>query len=153
MSEGLLQRAKKLPEVARKAVRLPPLELVSTLAAAVWIALAEAAVRVLPIARSARLFGVSLVAETSTSTDLPALSAGEARGVRAVRRLLPRIYGSERGCLRRSLVLGRVLRAHQPVMRIGVARIDGEFSAHAWIELGGSPIEDPGEHVAFDTPG
>ena len=148
-----LRRLRSLPGLARKALRLPPRDLMATAWAGVLIAAAEVAVRVAPIGTSARVFGVSLVSQVGEGSALPTLSASEARGVRAVRRILPRIYGSERGCLRRSLALGHVLRAHDPVMRIGVARRDGEFSAHAWIELNGVPIEDPGDHVAFDQAG
>ena len=150
MAETRLRRLRSLPGLARKALRLPPRDLLATVWAGVLIAAAEVAVRVAPIGKSAGLFGVSLVSEIGEGSALPTLSASEARGVRAVRRLLPRIYGSERGCLRRSLALGHVLRAHDPVMRIGVARREGDFSAHAWIELNGVPIEDPGDHLAFD---
>ena len=68
-----------------------------------------------------------------------------------MQRLSPRIYGSERGCLRRSLVMGHVLRRHDPVLRIGVRRTDGGFSAHAWVEVAGEAVEAGAEeYLAFD---
>jgi hypothetical protein len=71
--------------------------------------------------------------------------------LRAVQRLSPRIYGSERGCLRRSLVMGHVLRRHDPVLRIGVRRTDGGFAAHAWVEVAGEAVEAGAEeYLAFD---
>jgi hypothetical protein len=75
----------------------------------------------------------------------------ELRGLRAVQRLSPRIYGSERGCLRRSLVMGHVLRRHDPVLRIGVRRSDDGFAAHAWVEVAGEAVEAGAEeYLAFD---
>lgn len=45
-------------------------------------------------------------------------------------------------CLRRCLVLGRRLRALDPVLRIGVRRDDdGEFVAHSWLEIDGRTLD------------
>lgn len=49
-------------------------------------------------------------------------------------------------CLRRSLLLGYLLRDLDPVLRIGVARADGAFEAHAWLEVARVPVPEPG-HV------
>jgi hypothetical protein len=43
-------------------------------------------------------------------------------------------------CLRRCLVLGRLLRTLEPSLRIGVRR-DGEFMAHSWLEIGGRTLD------------
>lgn len=147
-----MSKPKRFLPTVRKALRLPPSEIAATAHSAVWFALAEVAVRTRPLAWSARRFGVRLHQDSdATNALLPQLSGRGQRAVRAVRRLSPRIYGSERGCLRRSLVLGHHLRAHEPVMRIGVRRDDeGAFSAHAWIELDGTAIDNPTDHVAFD---
>jgi hypothetical protein len=55
------------------------------------------------------------------------------------------------GCLVRSLVLCRLLhrRGLASGLRIGVARPDGRFAAHAWVEHGGTALaeaETIGEH-------
>lgn len=47
----------------------------------------------------------------------------------------------DRTCLRRSLVVGNRLRTLQPVLRIGVCKTDGTFSAHAWVEAGGTALD------------
>lgn len=141
----------RLLRVTRKALALPPRELGQTAHAAMLFGLAELSLRLRPMAWTARRFAVSLV-PTAPASPPPQLTPADLRAVRSVRRLSPRIYGSERGCLRRSLVLGRLLRHHDPVMRIGVGRDeDGQFGAHAWIELGGHALESPGNHVAFDV--
>jgi hypothetical protein len=42
-------------------------------------------------------------------------------------------------CLRRSLVLGRVLRRHHPILCFGVVE-DGDVLAHAWLALDNATI-------------
>lgn len=48
-------------------------------------------------------------------------------------------------CLTRSLVLYAMLRQHgfRPRLHVGVAGTALRFDAHAWITLGGRPIEQP----------
>jgi hypothetical protein len=38
------------------------------------------------------------------------------------------------------------------VVRIGVRRSNGEFFAHAWVELGGQTIGDVDDHVGLFVP-
>lgn len=59
--------------------------------------------------------------------------------VRGVDRVLQRWPPGGR-CLRRSLVLGYLLRRHGPVIRIGVARDGAAVAAHAWVEVCGHPV-------------
>jgi hypothetical protein len=54
-------------------------------------------------------------------------------------------------CLVRSVALSRMLDKHgiqDSRVRIGVRRLDGEFSAHAWVELGQRVLGDDLGHVA-----
>lgn len=45
-------------------------------------------------------------------------------------------------CLRQCLLIGHRLRRLGPVLRIGVKRdVNGEFSAHSWLEFGGSTLD------------
>lgn len=45
-------------------------------------------------------------------------------------------------CLRRCLLIGHRLRRLEPVLRIGVKRdANREFSAHSWLEFGGSTLD------------
>jgi hypothetical protein len=58
-------------------------------------------------------------------------------------------------CLARSVALSRMLSAHGisgGVVRVGVRRNDGEFLAHAWVELGGETLGDADEHVGTFVP-
>lgn len=56
-------------------------------------------------------------------------------------------------CLTRSLLLGWLLRRHGVAseLRIGVQLKGGVFSAHAWVECGGVPVNDRAD-VAADFP-
>ena len=58
-------------------------------------------------------------------------------------------------CLVRSMALSRMLTAHGitgSMVRVGVRRRDGEFLAHAWVELGGETLGDADEHVGTFAP-
>lgn len=48
-------------------------------------------------------------------------------------------------CLTRSLVLYAMLRQHgyRPRLALGVEGHAGDFSAHAWVSLGGIPVDGP----------
>ena len=71
--------------------------------------------------------------------DLPAAQA-TARIVHSAARWSP-IHAS---CLARSLVLCRLLRRQglSATLRIGVAKPDGRFEAHAWVEHAGVALND-----------
>ena len=58
-------------------------------------------------------------------------------------------------CLVRSMALSRMLsdRGIQgAVVRVGVRRADGQFLAHAWVELAGETLADADEHVESFVP-
>lgn len=55
-------------------------------------------------------------------------------------------------CLRESLVLGRLIRDKDPVLRLGVARHGYRMRAHAWVEIERRPVNDPKGFVAFGGP-
>jgi hypothetical protein len=58
-------------------------------------------------------------------------------------------------CLVRSVALSRMLNARGisgAVVRVGVRRKDGEFLAHAWVELAGETLGDADEHVESFVP-
>ena len=61
-------------------------------------------------------------------------------------------------CLPRALVLARLLRDQGLVaeLRLGVARPDGRFAAHAWVEHGGVPLAEAeslaARYAVFDKP-
>ena len=59
-------------------------------------------------------------------------------------------------CLRRSLLAGHLLRRWHPVLRLGVAKVDGIVTAHAWLEINGVNLDPVGsasfEVIAVDRP-
>lgn len=53
-------------------------------------------------------------------------------------------------CLVRSVALSRMLAARGidgAIVKVGVRRTNGEFLAHAWVELAGETLGDADEHV------
>jgi hypothetical protein len=85
----------------------------------------------------------------ASSDDTPFVD-GEGRWLRNAARLLRR-WPLDATCLRRSLLLGWILRAREPLLVLGVRNEDGVIQAHAWIRLGERDL-DPGAatYVAFD---
>ena len=49
--------------------------------------------------------------------------------------------GTDAACLRRSLVLGHVLRDREPALALGVLREDGRLRAHAWLVVDGVALD------------
>lgn len=127
--------------------RLPLADKVATAHAAALAVAVEAGLRAMSLPRLARAMGVRLEDEGPARSQAPppaearpALAAAEARRVRAAVRVY-RAWPTGRVCLRRALVLGRLLRRRAPVLRIGVARPPGEdLHAHAWAEVDGAPL-------------
>jgi hypothetical protein len=75
--------------------------------------------------------------------------ADEAGTVQRVQRLVDiaaRNHLYPMGCLRRSLVLQRLLgrRGIATELRIGVRKEEAELQAHAWLEYAGQPVGEPG---------
>ena len=131
------------------ALELCALARVTMLAVAV-----EVAVRVLPLPVVARALRVSLTRPPACAgaATLPELSRAERRAVRMVRGLMRRWPWGQGTCLRRSLVVGHVLRRHDPWLRVGVARTAGDIGAHAWLEIRGVAVGGAGPFLAFEIP-
>lgn len=58
-------------------------------------------------------------------------------------------------CLVRSVALSRLLEQRGiegALVRVGVRRRDGEFLAHAWVELAGETLGDADDHVGSFVP-
>ncbi len=135
---------KRVLRKARSLLALPA-EIQLAVMRAIPIALAvEIGLRVLSLPALARLLGVRLgmrradqAGERRGSAEMDEAESQSARAVEMVFRNWPR-GGS---CLRKSLVLARVLRKRNPVIRIGVARIEEGLTAHAWVEVEGVPFD------------
>lgn len=93
----------------------------------------------------------------------PVAGAGEAdpaRMAEARRLALAMVRAAKFGvfrpqCLVRSMALSRMLVAHGiggSMVRVGVRRKNGEFLAHAWVELAGKTLGDADEHVGTFAP-
>ena len=58
-------------------------------------------------------------------------------------------------CLVRSVALSRMLERRGiggAIVRVGVRRADGQFLAHAWVELNGETLGDADDHVGSFVP-
>lgn len=109
---------------------------------AAMTAVVEVGLRTLGVATLARALGVTVVPSERGLRAQPVLDLEEVgQTVRAVDFVFRRM--PTRGlCLRRSLVLGALLRAHGPELKIGVAPGPHTIRAHAWVQLGGSPLPE-----------
>lgn len=100
----------------------------------------ELGLRTVRLTRLATVLGVTLdwSSDPPPAPGIPtSLGTDERREVTNVLRVMRHWPFAEGTCLRQSLMLGRVLKNHDPVLRIGVKGRDGEIVAHAWIELDG----------------
>jgi hypothetical protein len=71
------------------------------------------------------------------------------RAVRVASRVVPRAT-----CLTQALALNHLLsrNGYTSIVRIGVAKEDGRFAAHAWVECGGTPLLSSVADVARYAP-
>lgn len=132
-------------------VRAVPLgEWPHILSAAIVAAGVEVGVRALPLPRLAKLLGVRLDSEGSPAVgDRPCAqpSTRARRRLQATYRVL-RHWPFGGTCLRQALVLGQRLRRLDPVLHVGVAKVEGDVRAHAWLEIDGAVV-DPIGGAAF----
>lgn len=100
----------------------------------------ERSLRSDPLPRTAELCGARLeLSAPAISGDLRLTVEEEKALAIALRTLARPRFNST--CLRRALVIADILRARMPVLRVGVAKEDGEVFAHAWIEVEGVAID------------
>lgn len=128
-------------------------ELCETVLALGVACLVEIALRTSRLPSVATAFGCPLDTRNSTSPQVfeerrGHLTPRERRRLAAARRV-SRHWPLGDTCLRVSLVSGFLLRHRNPVLRVGVARLDGEVKAHAWIEMDGIPLDASGAAQYF----
>jgi hypothetical protein len=148
-------RPTKLQQFRTGILRTSPGKLVALAQVGALLLLAELLLRTVPFPKVAKAFRVTVPASDGhpqgTTTAPFILSRREKDNLWAVRRLAPEIYGEERGCLRRSVVLGFLLREHAPLLRIGVQRDSGQhLRAHAWIDVGGLVVDAGSDFVSLN---
>ena len=127
--------------LVRRALTLGPLGLPDLMWLAVLAIVAELGIRTRPLPQVAGWFGVRLIGEPATATQwrMKPRHRRRRRIIGMFSRHWPFVDRSGL-CLRRSLLLGWTFRELDPLLRIGVARVDGQFVAHAWLEVAGGHI-------------
>lgn len=114
---------------------LPPREIALLAAAWGWLLIADLALRLLPLTTAHRYLAPEAVAgRRSIPVDRVAFLVAAAA----------RHHLYEMTCLRRALVLERLLRrcGHTAVLQIGVCRQGRELRAHSWVEHECQPVGD-----------
>lgn len=132
---------------SRPSLRSLPSEAYHTVAALGVTVLVEIGLRTLSLPRLAALVGAPIAWEDpgeqaggETATSRVILSRDARLRVRAARRVLRRWpFGDT--CLRQALVIGQRLRRLHPQLHVGVAKLDGEVRAHAWLVIEGSILD------------
>jgi hypothetical protein len=115
----------------------------------------EVAIRILPLDRVSRLLGVPLNSSdelVSGGTQQMTLSGWQRGQLRTLEPMAAHWPFSDGPCLRQSLVAGRVLRTHHPVLRLGVNLQDG-LQAHAWIEVDGYQLGQSNQFTVLTNAG
>jgi Transglutaminase-like superfamily len=105
----------------------------------------EGGLRLVRLPHLARGVGVplSLTGRGGDAEGQLRLSRPEIDRLDLARRLIRR-WPTEATCLRRSLLAGHVLRRRHPILRIGVAKVNGRVAAHAWLEIEGVCLDPSG---------
>lgn len=123
-----------------------PREIHHTVAALVVAVLVEIGLGTMGLPRLAALVGAPIAWEdqNSQADAAPprrvALSEGSKLRVRAARRVLRRWpFGDT--CLRQALVIGQRLHKLHPQLHVGVAKLDDEVRAHAWLVIDGNILD------------
>lgn len=133
----------------KRAARLRPTDFFQAIAVAALLVRAEVSLRMLPIDRVTTSFGMRFDEKPTTSSGRPAWSPAEHRWLGNADRVIRR-WPFDRSCLRRSLVLGWILRKRRPQLVIGTLLVGGKVTAHAWVRVGTTDLDtDIADHVTF----
>lgn len=135
-------------------LRLPPRSIATTLRVAVLMGVAEVMVRRRPLPKVTASLGVRLDLRPSGRPDDPfdiaTLPGAAQRQIECTNRVADAWPFSDGPCLRRTLVAGRLLRRHDPSIRVGLRGGTSGMVAHAWLEIDGRPLEDVSDVGAFE---
>ena len=134
---------------------MSPAEFLTALHTLVVLVVVELLIRWVRLPRLSRMLGVRLDLAPVRMDGEPLresdLTPRELRQARIARRLAG-VWPFGRGpCLRRSLVLGHLLRRRRPTVRLGVANAGEDLFAHAWVEIDGRPLESLAGITAFQV--
>ena len=129
-------RVRKLGRWLRNYSELDWRDRVEVVRILVLAAVVEVLLRSLPLPRLAKLLRVELDL-MSPDRGRPIESAPPEWVLRRIQLTVMVLRHTRQTCLRNSLVLARRLRQLSPTIRIGVRKVDGRLTAHAWLELDG----------------
>lgn len=141
---------------AWRAFRLPLHEILTAVHVLAWLTLVEFGIRIVALPALCRRLGFRFEPGGSvpvSASARPALPQEAQQRLRSLWRVSARWPFSKGPCLRRSLVGGRLLRRHDPVLRLGVMRQGDAVVAHAWLEVGGHALEDVESVHPFERSG
>jgi hypothetical protein len=143
--------------VTRRRMQIPrvrPAEVPDLCAALVVAAVVEVGLRTTSLPRLARALGTPLTVdgvdaygEVAGARPLPDWAV---RRVHASRRIL-RHWPFGDTCLRQALVCGWLVRRLRPALQLGVAKVEGDVRAHAWLVVSGAVV-DPRRAVSSYQP-
>ena len=126
-----------------------PLDVAQIAVLALRLTLAEVLLRTRQLDQVAATFSMHLADAAPVRRREFAASRREARWLRNAARLLRR-WPWDRSCLRRSLLVGWILRRHEPELVVGTRHVDGDLRAHAWVRIGTVDLDaSADEHVTF----
>lgn len=114
---------------------------------ATWVAALRVGIRLVPVARLARLVEPSATARVAHERDVDRIVSLARRATEALS------ARPDTMCLVRSLVVYRyLLRAGEsPELYVGFARTGSGLRGHAWVALGGAPVTDHASDLAALT--
>jgi hypothetical protein len=129
-------------------------ELPDLCAALVLAVVVEVGLRTTTLPRLARALGTPLAVDGydafADGADAVLLPRWAVRRVHAARRVL-RHWPFGDTCLRQALVCGWLVRRLRPALQLGVAKVEGEVRAHAWLVVNGTVV-DPRRAVSSYQP-
>jgi len=143
--------------VTRRSPKVPTIRLaeIPDLCAALVVAVVvEVGLRTTTLPRVARALGTPLAVDGydayADAADVSLLPGWAVLRMHAARRVL-RHWPFGDTCLRQALVCGWLVRRLRPALQLGVAKVEGEVRAHAWLVVGGTVL-DPRRAVSSYQP-
>ncbi len=135
-----------------RVARLRPADALQSLVIAFLLVFIETGLRTIRVERVARLLRVKFMETEDTEHEgrSTLLSENERRWTRNATRVVRR-WPLDATCLRRSLLLGWILRRREPQLIVGVRKRNDKIEAHAWIRLAGVDLDpEADQFLPFD---
>lgn len=132
----------RLLNILQRGLHLPIREQVAYLRLFILSLVVEIALRVLPFGFILRTLRIR-TKWTHMDPDeeaRPVLNDRDLNEASRVIRLMRDWPFVESACLRQAVVLALLLRRHQPLLCLGVTKLNGSIYAHAWIEIAGGTL-------------